>query len=125
MVTRTEPVSPTTAPQGGLTYRPNVDVSDRGTEVVLVADMPGANATTIDVTFEDGVLSLHGTVAQRALPGRAIRQEYGIGDYRRSLRLGDGFDATRIDADYRQGVLTVRVPRLAAVLPRKVEVRAG
>lgn len=125
MVTRTEPTSAATAPQAGLTYRPNVDVSDRGTEVVLVADMPGASAATIDVTFEDGVLSLHGTVAPRAVSGRAIRQEYGIGDYRRSLRLGDGFDGSRIEAGYSQGVLTIRVPRLAAVLPRKVEVRAG
>jgi HSP20 family molecular chaperone IbpA len=71
------------------------------------------------------VLSLHGAVAPRASTARVIRQEYGIGDYRRSLRLGDGFDGARIDADYRQGVLTIRVPRLAAVLPRKVEVRAG
>jgi HSP20 family molecular chaperone IbpA len=125
MVTKTETASPATPPRAGLTYRPNVDVRDRGTEVVLVADMPGANAATIDVTFEDGVLSLHGAVAPRAFTARVIRQEYGIGDYRRSLRLGDGFDGARIDADYRQGVLTIRVPRLAAVLPRKVEVRAG
>ena len=123
MVTRTEPATSPSA--AGLTYRPNVDASDRGTEVVLVADMPGASAATIDVTFEDGVLSLHGRVVPRAPSGRAIRQEYGIGDYRRSLRLGAGFDGTRIAADYRQGVLTVRVPRLAAVLPRKIEVRAS
>jgi len=125
MVTRTEPAPTASATGGGLTYRPNVDASDRGTEVVLVADMPGANAATIDVTFEDGVLALHGRVVPRVPEGRAIRQEYGIGDYRRSLRLGDGFDGTRIAAEYRHGVLTVRVPRLAAVLPRKIEVRAG
>ena len=125
MVTRAEPATSPSATGGGLTYRPNVDASDRGTEVVLVADMPGASAATIDVTFEDGVLSLHGRVVPRAPSGRAIRQEYGIGDYRRSLRLGAGFDGTRIAADYRQGVLTVRVPRLAAVLPRKIEVRAS
>jgi len=123
MVTRTEPATSPSA--AGLTYQPNVDASDRGTEVVLVADMPGASATTIDVTFEDGVLALHGRVVPRPPSGRVIRQEYGIGDYRRSLRLGAGFDGTRIAADYRQGVLTIRVPRLTAVLPRKIEVRAG
>jgi HSP20 family molecular chaperone IbpA len=64
-------------------------------------------------------------VVPRPPSGRVIRQEYGIGDYRRSLRLGAGFDGTRIAADYRQGVLTIRVPRLTAVLPRKIEVRAG
>jgi len=123
MVTRTEPATSPSA--AGLTYRPNVDASDRGTEVVLVADMPGASAATIDVTFEDGVLALHGRVVPRPPSGRVIRQEYGIGDYRRSLRLGAGFDGTRIAADYREGVLTIRVPRLAAVLPRKIEVRAS
>ena len=125
MVTRTEPATSASSTAAGLTYRPNVDASDLGTEVVLVADMPGASAATIDVTFEDGVLSLHGRVVPRPTSGRAMLQEYGIGDYRRSLRLGDGFDGARIAADYRQGVLTVRVPRLAAVLPRKIEVRAG
>ena len=127
MVTQTStPPAPSAAePRPGLSYRPNVDVRDRGDEVVFVADMPGAKADSIDVRYDDGVLTLHAAVAPRELPGRTIRQEYGIGDYRRSFRLGEGFDASRIEAAYRQGVLTVRVPRLAAVLPRRVEVRAG
>ena len=108
-----------------LTYRPNVDVIDRGADVLVVADVPGARPDGIDVTFEDGVLSLDARVPGRDLPGRAIRQEYGIGDYRRSFRLGDDFDASQIAAECRDGVLTIRVPRLAAVRPRKVQVRAG
>lgn len=108
-----------------LTYQPNVDICDRGTEVLLVADIPGARPDGIDVTFEDGVLSLHAAVPPRELPGRLLQQEYGVGDYRRSFRLGDGFDTTRISAEYRRGVLTIQVPRLAAVLPRKVEVRTA
>lgn len=129
MVTRTSPPPSAEAvqaePRQGLSYRPNVDVCDRGTEVVFVADMPGAKADSIEVTVDDGVLTLHAAVAPREIPGRAVRQEYGIGDYRRQFRLGEGFDASRIEAAYSQGVLTVRVPRLAAVLPRRVEVRAG
>jgi HSP20 family protein len=108
-----------------LTYQPNVDIRDLGTEVVFDADIPGAKPDGIDVSFEDGVLSVQATVATRDLPGRAILQEYGIGNYRRSFRVGEGFDASQITADYRRGVLTVRVPRVAAVRPRKVEVRVG
>ncbi len=123
------PSAKTALPVGGtdatLTYQPNVDIRDTGTEVIFDADMPGAAADGIDVTFEDGMLSVQATVPPRELPGRAILQEYGIGNYRRSFRLGEGFDASQITADYRQGVLTVRVPRLAAVRPRKVEVRVG
>lgn len=124
MVSNTAP-SPTVEQRPRLTYRPNVDIRDRREEVVFVADIPGSSAEGIDVRFEDGVLSIHAVVTPRGMPGRAVRQEYGVGDYRRSFRLGDGFDASRIAADYRQGVLTVRVPRTAAVLPRRVEVRAG
>lgn len=108
-----------------LTFQPNVDICDRGGEIVIVADLPGGRPGEIDVTFEDGVLSLHAVVPPRDLPGRQLRQEYGIGDYRRSFRLGEGFDASQIAADYRRGVLTIRVPRQAAVRPRKIEVRSA
>lgn len=108
-----------------LTFEPNVDIRDLGGDVIFTADIPGARADGIDVTFEDGVLTMHAVVPPREQPGRGIRQEYGIGNYRRSFRLGEGFDASLITADYARGVLTVRVPRQAAVRPRKVEVRAG
>jgi len=119
------PGAEATEQPAALTFQPNVDIRDVGGEVSLIADIPGANAAGIEVTFEDGVLTMHATVPPREQPGRPIRQEYGIGNYRRSFRLGEGFDASQITADYARGVLTVRVPRLAAVRPRKVEVRAG
>ena len=138
MVTPTQPASPTatstrTEPSPAqsqsspatpcLTYQPNVDICDYGTEVLLVTDMPGAKADGMNVSFEDGVLSVFAKVPPRPLPGRQVGHEYGIGDYRRSFRLGEGFDASHISAEYRRGVLTIHVPRLAAVRPRKIEVR--
>ena len=117
--------SPPTAAAPCLVYQPNVDVCDCGAEVMLVADMPGAKADSMSVSFEDGVLSVFAKVPQRPLQGRQIGQEYGIGDYRRSFRLGEGFDASQISAEYRRGVLTIHVPRLAAVRPRKIEVRSA
>ena len=131
MVTNSQPAAPSRlqaaeqSTAASLTYQPHVDVCDRGGEVLLVADIPGATAGGIDVSFEDGVLSVHAAVAPRHLPGRQLQQEYGIGDYRRSFRLGEGFDASQISAEYRRGVLTIHVPRLAAVRPRKVEVRTA
>jgi HSP20 family protein len=127
MVTTEAPTIP--APQAEAepapTFQPQVDICDRGAEVLLVCDVPGARPDGIDVTFEDGVLSIHAAVPPRELPGSALRREYGVGDFRRSFRLGEGFDAALITADYRRGVLTIRVPRLAAVRPRKVAVRTA
>jgi len=114
-----------TETQTELTYRPNVDIRDCGAEVLIVADVPGATPDAIDVSFDDGVLSVHAPVAARSLPGRILRQEYGIGDYRRSFKLGDGFDASLISAECRRGVLEVHVPRLASVRPRKIAVRTA
>lgn len=106
-------------------YKPAVDLCDDGADVRIVVDVPGTRADGIEVTFEDGILAVHAPVAARPLPGRMLRQEYGVGDYRRSFRLGDGFDASQITAELARGVLTVRVPRVAAVRPRRVEVRPG
>ena len=126
MTTQTQPAPVGVARQtAGLTYQPHVDIQDLGTEILLVADVPGARADGLDVSFEDGVLTVHAAVPTRELPGRCVRQEYGVGDYRRSFRLGDGFDASLITAEYRRGVLTIRVPRLAAVRPRKIAVQTA
>jgi len=124
--TATDPRQAPARPAAGhepQTFQPAVDVCDRGAEVTIIADVPGARADGIDVSFDDGVLAVHATVAPRPLPGRAVAREYGIGNYRRTFRLGEGFDASQITAECRAGVLTVRVPRLAAVRPRKIEVR--
>jgi HSP20 family protein len=121
--TMAQGAAPAAEPSAPLTYQPNVDIRDTGAAVIFDADIPGASPEGVDVTFEDGVLSVRASVPSRELPGRPVRQEYGIGAYRRSFRLGEGFDASQITADYARGVLTVSVPRLAAVRPRKVEVR--
>jgi HSP20 family molecular chaperone IbpA len=114
-----------TTGEPALTYQPHVDVYDTGSGLTIRADIPGASADSIDVAFEDGVLAVHAKAPARDLPGRVLRQEYGIGDYRRSFRLGDGFDGAEITAEYRRGVLSIDVPRLAAVRPRKVAVRVA
>lgn len=108
-----------------LTYSPNVDICDAGSKVMLIADLPGAVPEDIDISYEDGVLTLHAPVALRDLPGKPLAQEYGIGDYRRSFRLGEGFDPSGITAEAKHGVLTIHVPRLAAVRPRKIAVNAS
>ena len=104
-------------------FQPAVDIRDSGAAVTLVADVPGARTDGITVAFEEGVLTVEAAVAARQLPGRIVQREYGIGDYRRMFQLGNGFDASQIVAEYRNGVLTIHVPRLAAVRPRKIEVR--
>lgn len=107
-------------------YRPYVTIAERADELLIAAEMPGATAENIDVHFEDGQLNIHARVAPRAADGqRFLLQEYGVGDFYRTFRVGDQVDPTRMGAEYRDGVLTLRLPKIEAAKPRKVNVQSG
>lgn len=106
------------------TYVAPVDIVEKSDELVLFVDVPGAKADTIDVDYELGTLSIHATVEPRQ-DGRGTRylvREYGVGDFDRSFQVGDGIDAENIQAEYSDGVLTVRLPKADAIKPRKIAV---
>lgn len=104
-------------------YRPQVDLQEANGELVLVADMPGVAADQIDVDFEDGLLTIQGRARARHPQGtKFLLREYGVGDYRRQFRLGEAIDPRGIRAQYRDGVLTVHLPRAEAMKPRKIAV---
>jgi HSP20 family protein len=107
-------------------YRPYVNIGERADELVISAEMPGATAENIDVHFEDGQLNIHARVAPRAAEGqRFLLQEYGVGDFYRTFRVGEQVDPTRIAAEYRNGVLTLRLPKVEAAKPRKITVQSA
>ena len=105
-------------------YVAPVDIVEKSDELVLFVDVPGAKADSIDVDYELGTLSIHATVEPRQ-SGRGTRylvREYGVGDFDRSFQVGDGIDPERIQAEYSDGVLTVRLPKADAIKPRKIAV---
>jgi HSP20 family protein len=106
------------------TFQPNVDILETQDDWVIVADVPGAARETLDVQFDDGVLKVQAKVAVRqpAETGYLVR-EYPVGDFERSFRIGEGVDASRIDASLDAGVLTIHLPKAESAKPRKIEVR--
>jgi len=108
----------------GRTYQPNVDILERRDELVVLAEMPGADPDQIDVNFESGTLSIHGKVRER-LPENTsfLLREYGIGDFYREFRVGEVIDSSRITAEYIDGVLTLHLPKVEAAKPRKISVK--
>jgi HSP20 family protein len=111
----------------GTSYTPRVDIVEKPTEVLILADVPGSAADKIDIRFEERSLTIHATVAPRqdSATTRFLAREYGVGDFHRVFQLNDDVDASRIHAEYREGVLAVSLPKAEAVLPRKIEVRVG
>jgi HSP20 family protein len=112
--------------RAGEFYRPPVDILEHADELVVQADIPGARSEDIDVNFEDGALTIHAKVKERAPSARPpVVREYGVGDFRRTFRVSEHIDGTRISASYRDGVLTLRLPKAEAAKPRKIQVNAG
>ncbi|MCH2132459.1 MAG: Hsp20/alpha crystallin family protein [Phycisphaerales bacterium] len=106
-------------------YRAPIDVYEADGEFTIVADMPGATADGIDLSVEDNTLEVTSTVSNRYENlGRVLHREYGIGDFHRRFRIGDGIDVSQISATCKDGILTVRLPKLAPTGTRTIEVRA-
>jgi len=105
------------------TFVPEVDIFETKDELTLHADMPGVSADDIDIHFEKGELSIHGKVPARQAEGtRYLFREYEAGDFFRSFQISEVIDANQISAQYKDGVLTLRLPKVEALKPRKIAV---
>lgn len=112
--------------RSGRTYRPNVDILESRDELLVLADMPGAASSEIDIQFEDGELHIHAPAAARQGEGtNYLLQEYGVGDFYRSFRVSESIDAAKIHAEYKNGVLMLHLPKVEAAKPRKIKVAAS
>ena len=112
-------------------FQPAIDLVEKDQEFVVQADMPGLDPKDIDITCERGMLSIYGRISDEELErrqhsgSRPWMLEYGVGHYRREIRIGDAVDPDKIQADYSDGVLTLHLPKTAAVAPRRVAIMGG
>lgn len=112
--------------RSGRYFRPNVDIIEKPDELTLFADIPGASAESIEVSFENGVLTLHAAVADRQTDlTRYVWREYGVGDFYRTFQVTEEVDSTRITAEYHDGVLVLHLPKAEAAKPRRISVQTA
>lgn len=108
------------------TYSPLVDIYEEadGTSV-LVAEVPGATAESIDLRVDKGVLTIAADGSAPKPEGNYTRTYTGFvrGRYFRAFALSDEVDRESIQASLNDGVLTVRLPRAAAARTRKIDIQ--
>ncbi len=107
---------------------PAIDVSESEHAYTVRAELPGVKKDDIDVSINDGVLTINAETRyehEDKEHGRVIRQERRYGKYVRSMRLGGEIDETRVVADYKDGILTLSLPKAEEVKPKKIEVRVS
>lgn len=104
---------------------PLVDLYENEDELLLVADMPGVGKDGLDIQFHDGVLSLEGRRDAEREGQSLVRAEYRVVDFVRHFTVPDGIDVEKIEASLSDGVLRLRLPKAAALKPRKIAIKAG
>ncbi len=107
----------------GRYYMPDVDICEFPDHLELSADMPGVGDKDVQVTLENGVLTIEGKVNTDPYDGLSpLYTEYNVGNYFRQFSLHESIDAAGIKATMRNGVLELLLPKVEAVKPRKISV---
>ena len=104
-------------------FIPRADIYETEKEIIVLADIPGANEKTIDITLEKNVLSITAFV-EPAIPSgfEVAYAEYEEGDYQRSFRLSDEIDRDKIEATVSDGVLRLNLPKSQEARIKKITV---
>jgi HSP20 family protein len=122
----TPAASPQRAHANEAAIRAPVDISENSDSLIVTADMPGVSKERLDVRVDGTTLVVEGRV-QFDLPEKAeaLYADVRSAVYRRSFALSRELDSDNIQANLKDGVLTVRIPKRAALRPRKIEVHGA
>jgi HSP20 family protein len=106
---------------------PAIDLIEKKDAYVVLAELPGVDRSAIDITFEKSVLTISGQksalLEAKDEELRLFAAERVSGSFSRSLRMPEHIDGDRISADYRDGLLTVTIPKAEIAQPRRIEVK--
>jgi len=107
-------------------FTPLVDVIETGDEFLFQADLPGVAAGDLDISFENGTLTLAGKVHPRQPVGQSyIWREYGVGHFYRQFSLNTPINADAIKAELKDGVLALHVPKAESAKTRRIEIKTA
>lgn len=121
-----EVTNPAELTKSGLVFTPAVDIFETPTEITVLADMPGVNAEHLSVGLHDNVLTLSGDVDSPEGPDETIvLRQYQTGRYFRQFTLSDTIDQDKVEANLTDGVLRLKLPKVAAAQPRRITVKRG
>jgi HSP20 family molecular chaperone IbpA len=110
----------------GLVFTPSVDIFENDKEIVLLADMPGVQAKALNIDLRDNTLTLDGGVEPFEAEGEEdVLIEYEVGKYYRQFSLSEVIDQGKIDAQLKDGVLRLTLPKVEKAAPRTITVQAG
>ncbi len=119
----TEPAEQT---KPGVVFTPAVDIFETEHEITVLADMPGVKAGDLNIDLHENVLTLDSEVQPPEGSHEVdVLREYRTGRYYRQFRLSQIIDQAKIDAEMKDGVLRLRLPKVEAAKPRQIKVKVA
>jgi HSP20 family protein len=105
-------------------FAPAADIYEAENDLTVILEMPGVEKNNVDIRVEDGALSVEGRLDLTKYKGlQPLYTEYNIGHYARSFRLSSKIDQNKIAAEMKDGVLSLKLPKVEEAKPRTIQVR--
>lgn len=122
-ITKKEVASPQENTYAGKYFTPDTDIFETDKELYVIMDVPGVKKEDISVRLERNVLHVDAKVnCQDYRDIKPIYSEYNIGNYARSFTLSNEVDQSKIEASMKDGVLSLKMPKVPVAEPRKIKV---
>ena len=127
-IEKTTPDTPERAEQSGQVtyYTPLCDIAETRDAFLFQADLPGAKADEVDISYDSGTLIIQSKVQPRQPTDvRYMLQEYGVGYFYRSFNIATPVNAEAIKAELKNGVLSLYVPKAESAKVRRIQVQTS
>ena len=104
---------------------PAVNIWEKNGSAVVTAELPGIDPEKLDISVSGDILALSGTAQPVNFTGNEtyLRQERGIGSFKRSIQLPFSVNAQEVEARYERGILMIALPRMKEDLPKKIKIK--
>ena len=114
--------------EGSLTtWAPSVDIYETEHELVVKADLPDVKPEDLDIRVENNILTIRGErkFEKKVDEDKYLRVERSYGSFSRSFSLANTVNTEAIKADYKDGVLTLTIPKREEAKPKQIKVQVG
>ena len=101
---------------------PQVDLYETAESYVVAAELPGMSREDFQIDLARNTLTLRGRRTETCNPQRYQQLECGLGQFSRSFRFADDIDPDRINAEFKDGVLVITVPKITQAARRRIDV---
>ena len=105
-------------------FMPATDIYEAEDALTVILEMPGVEKSNVSIHVEDGALKVEGRLDLAKYRGlQPLYTEYNIGHYSRSFRLSSKIDQSKIAAEMKDGVLSLKLPKIEEAKPRTIQVK--